>query len=145
MPDLIKDLLAVQNPLTLKLALFIGAFLVAASSALVRRSIAQPLLTSIQNSPGVMHATAAVTAFAGGGLLVAHFDFSSLTASLVTLTAIWWAIEGLGLLAIGHRLKIDSASSVRTYALSNIPALIIGACLAITGLLGLVLPSELLK
>ena len=107
MPDLIKDLLAVHNPLTLKLALFIGAFLVAASSALVRKSIAQPLLTSIQNSPGVMHATAAVTAF--------------------------------------HRLKIDSASSVRTYALSNIPALIIGACLAITGLLGLALPSELLK
>ena len=145
MPDFIKDLLAVQNPLTLKLALFVGAFLVAASSALVRRSVAQPLLTSIQNSPGIMHATAAVTAFAGGGLLVAHFDFTSLTAGLVTLTAIWWAVEGLGLLAIGHKLKIDSASSVRTYALTNIPALIIGVILSVAGLLGLALPSELLK
>ena len=63
------DLFAVQNPLTLKLAIFVGAFLLAASSSLVRPYIAQPLLTSIQNSPGVMHATAAVTAFAGGGLL----------------------------------------------------------------------------
>ena len=145
MPDLIKDLLAVHDPLTLKLALFVGAFLVAASSALVRASIAQPLLTSIQNSPGVMHATAAVTAFAGGGLLVAHTDFTSLTASLVTLTSIWWAVEGLGLLAIGHRLKIDSHSSVRTYALSNIPALVVGIILLFAGLLGLALPSELLK
>lgn len=137
-------LLAVHEPLTLKLALLIGAFLVAASSALVRPSVAALLLTSIQTSPGIMHATAAVTAFAGGGFLVAHFDFSSLTASLVTLTAIWWAIEGLGLLAIGHKLKIDSPSSVRTYALSNIPALLVGIILLITGLLGLFLPSELL-
>ena len=136
------ELLTVQNPLTLKLAIFVGAFLLAASSALVRPSIAQPLLTSIQNSPGVMHATAAVTAFAGGGLLVAHVDFSSITAALVTLTAIWWAIEGLGLLAIGHRLKIDSPANVRLYALSNIVALLIGVVLLIAGIAGLAFPTE---
>ena len=136
------ELLTVQNPLTLKLAIFVGAFLLAASSALVRPSIAQPLLTSIQNSPGVMHATAAVTAFAGGGLLVAHVDFSSITAALVTLTAIWWAIEGLGLLAIGHRLKIDSPANVRLYALSNIVALVVGVVLLIAGIAGLAFPTE---
>jgi hypothetical protein len=136
------DLLAVQNPLTLKLALFVGAFLFAASSALVRPSIVQPLLTSIQNSPGIMHATAAVTAFAGGGLLVAHFDFTSLTAALVTLTAIWWAIEGLGLLAIGHRLKVDSPANVRLYALSNIAALMIGVVLLIAGVASIAFPTE---
>ena len=130
------ELLTVQNPLTLKLAIFVGAFLLAAASALVRPSIAQPLLTSIQNSPGVMHATAAVTAFAGGGLLVAHFDFSSITSALVTLTAIWWAIEGLGLLALGHMLKIATPQSIRLYALSNIPALLIGLFLIIAGILG---------
>ena len=128
------DLLAVQNPLTLKLALFVGAFLFAASIALVRPSIAQPLLTSIQTSPGIMHATAAVTTFAGGGLLVAHFDFTSLT--------IWWAIEGLGLLAIGHRLKIDSPANVRLYALSNIAALMIGVVLLIAGIAGIAFPPE---
>jgi hypothetical protein len=131
------DLLAVQNPLTLKLALFVGAFLLAASSALVRPSVAQPLLASIQASPGIMHATAAVTAFAGGGLLVAHTDFTSLTAALVTLTAIWWALEGLVLLAIGHKLKIDTPANVRLYALSNIPALLIGLYLIIAGAVGL--------
>lgn len=136
------ELLTVQNPLTLKLAVFVGAFLLAASSALVRPSIAQPLLTSIQNSAGIMHATAAVTAFAGGGLLVAHFDFSSITAALVTLTAIWWAIEGLGLLAIGHRLKIDSPANVRLYALSNIVALVVGVVLLIAGIAGLAFPTE---
>lgn len=136
------ELLTVQNPLTLKLAIFVGAFLLAASSGLVRSSIAQPLLTSIRNSPGVMHATAAVTAFAGGGLLVAHFDFSSITSAFVTLTAIWWAIEGLGLLAIGHRLKIDSPANVRLYALSNIPALVIGVVLLIAGIAGLAFPTE---
>lgn len=139
------DLLAAQNPLTLKLALFVGAFLVAAASALVRPSVAQALLASIEASPGIMHATSAVTAFAGGGLLVAHFDFTSITAALVTLTAIWWAIEGLALLAIGHRLKIDSAANVRLYALSNIPALIVGLYLTIAGLSGLALPSELVR
>jgi len=139
------DLFAVQNPLTLKLAIFVGAFLLAAASALVRPSIAQPLLTSIQNAPGVMHATAAVTAFAGGGLLAAHVDFSSFTAALVTLTAIWWAIEGLGLLAIGHRLKIDSPANVRLYALSNIVALVVGVFLFLVGLIGLALPSELVR
>lgn len=136
------DLLAVHNPLTLKIALFVGAFLLAASSALVRPSIAQPLLTSIQNSPGIMHATAAVTAFAGGGLLVAHFDFSSITAGLVTLVAIWWAIEGLGLLAIGHRLKVDSPANIRLYALSNIAALMTGTVLLIAGIAGIAFPTE---
>lgn len=136
------ELLAVQNPLTLKLAVFVGAFLLAAASALVRPSVAGLLLSSIQNSPGVMHATGAVTAFAGGGLLVAHFDFSSLPAALVTLTAIWWAIEGLGLLAIGHLLRIDSAANIRIYALSNIPALVVGVFLVVAGIAGLVLPAE---
>jgi len=130
------DLLAVQNPLTLKLALFVGAFLVAAASALVRPSLAASLLKSIQDSPGILHATAAVTAFAGGGLLVAHFDFSSITAALVTLVAIWWAIEGLGLLAIGHAMKIATPQSIRLYALSNIPALAIGVFLIIAGVFG---------
>ena len=105
--------------------------------------MAAPLLSSIQNSPGILHATAAVTAFAGGGFLVAHFDFSSVTASLVTLTAVWWVVEGLGLLAIGHRLKIDSPSSVRTYALSNIVALGVGLFLLLAGLLGLIFSSEM--
>ena len=77
-----------------------------------------------------------------GGLLVAHFDFSSITAALVTLTAIWWAIEGLGLLAIGHRLKIDSPANVRLYALSNIVALLIGVVLLIAGIAGLAFPME---
>jgi hypothetical protein len=135
------DLLAVQNPFTLKLALFVGAFLVAAASALIRPSVAEKLLTSIEASPGIMHATAAVTAFAGGGLLVAHFDFTSITAALVTLTAIWWAIEGLGLLALGHVLKIATPQSVRLYALSNIPALLIGLFLIIAGILGLAEPT----
>lgn len=130
------DLLAVQNPLTLKLALFVGAFLVAAASALVRPSLAASLLKSIQDSPGILHATAAVTAFAGGGLLVAHFDFSSITAALVTLVAIWWAIEGLGLLAIGHAMKIATPQSIRLYALSNVPALAIGVFLIIAGVFG---------
>ncbi len=130
------DLFAVQNPLTLKLALFVGAFLIAASSALIRPSLAASLLTSIKQSPGVIHATGAVTAFAGGGLLVVHTDFSSITAALVTLTAIWWAIEGLGMLAIGHLLKIATPAAIRAYALSNIPALIIGAFLINAGLAG---------
>ncbi len=130
------DILTVQNPLTLKLALFVGTFLLAAASALMRPSIAAKLLASIEASPGIMHATAAVTAFAGGGLLVAHFDLTSITAALVTLTAIWWAIEGLGLLAIGHALKIASPQSVRLYAFTNIPALLIGVFLIIAGLFG---------
>lgn len=134
------DLFSVHDQLTLKLAIFLGAFLVAASSALVRPSIAAKLLASIEVSSGIMHATAAVTAFAGGGLLVAHFDFSSVTAALVTLTAIWWAIEGLGLLAIGHKLKIASAQSVRLYALTNIPALLIGVFLVVAGVFGQVEP-----
>jgi hypothetical protein len=136
MPELLTDLFAVQNPLTLKLALFVGAFLAAASSALVRPSLAASLLSSIQQSPGVIHATGAVTAFAGGGLLVAHTDFSSITAALITLTAIWWAIEGLGMLAIGHLLKIATPTAIRAYALSNIPALLIGAFLILAGLAG---------
>lgn len=122
------------DPLTVRLALFIGVFLVAAASALVRPSVAQQLLTSIQNSPGVMHATGAVTAFAGGGLLVAHVDFSSLASALVTLTAIWWALEGVVLLAFGHRLTIDSPSNVRLYALSNIVALLVGVFLIVAGI-----------
>ena len=145
MPDFIKDLLAVQNPLTLKLALFVGFYLVAAASALVRPSLARALLTSIKASPGIVHATGALAAFVGMGVLVAHWDFTSLTASLVTLTAIWWAVEGLAMLAFGHVLPIDTPFAIQNYALSNIPALVVGLILLAAGLLGLALPSELLK
>jgi hypothetical protein len=132
-----SDLLEVQNPLTLRLALFIGVYLVAASSALVRPSLAGALLKSIKASPGIMHATAALTTFVGLGLLVAHIDFSSAAAILVTATAIWWAVEGLGMLALGHVLPIDTPFAIKNYALSNIPALIIGAYLVIAGVVGL--------
>ena len=70
------------------------------------------------------------------------FDQPRHRPALVTLTAIWWAIEGLGLLAIGHRLKIDSPANVRLYALSNIPALVIGVVLLIAGIAGLAFPTE---
>ncbi len=69
-------------------------------------------------------------------LILGGNDFTSITAALVTLTAIWWTIEGLGLLALGHTLKIASPQSVRLYALSNIPALLIGLFLIIAGILG---------
>lgn len=130
------DLLAVKDPLTLRLALVLGAFLLAASSALVHPPRAQKLLESISASPGVMHATAALTAFVGLGLLALHPDVSSPAASLVSATAAWWALEGLGLLAFGHRLPIDTPLSVRAYALSNIPAGVVGAFLLIAGLFG---------
>lgn len=119
------ELIAVQNPLSLKLALFVGVYLLAAGYALVRPSLARALLISIKASPGIMHATGALAAFVGMGMLVAHWDFTTLTASLVTLTAIWWAVEGLAMLALGHRLPIDSDFAIKNYALSNIPALII--------------------
>ncbi len=131
-----SDLLAVQNPLTLRLALFIGVYLLAASSALVRPSLAGALLKSIKTSPGVMHAAAALTTFVGLGLLVAHTDFSSAAAALVTATAIWWTLEGVVLLAFGHILPIDTPFAVSNYARSNIPAFLIGAFLIIAGLLG---------
>ena len=47
----------------------------------------------------------------------------------------------LGLLALGHALKIASPQSVRLYALSNIPALLIGLVLIIAGLAGHVEPT----
>ena len=131
-----SDLLEVQNPLTLRLALFIGVYLVAASSALVRPSLAGALLKSIKASPGIMHATAALTTFVGLGLLVAHIDFSSAAAILVTATAIWWTLEGVALLALGHVLPIDTPFAISNYARSNIPAALIGAFLIIAGLFG---------
>ncbi len=130
------DLFSAQNPLTLKLALFVGVYLVAAASALVRPSLSAALLKSIKASPGVMHATGALAAFVGMGVLVAHVDFTSITAGLVTLTAIWWAVEGLALLALGHVLPIDSPAAIANYARSNIPAFAIGVFLIIAGLVG---------
>lgn len=131
-----NELFAVQSSLTLKLALFVGVYLVAAASALVRPSLAGALLKSIKSSPGIMHATGALAAFVGMGVLVAHWDFTSITAALLTLTAIWWAVEGLALLAFGHVLPIDSPAAIANYARSNIPALFIGIFLIVAGLLG---------
>lgn len=131
-----NDILGSQGFLTHKLALFIGVYLVAASSALMRPSLAAALLKSIKESPGVMHATAALTTFVGCGLLVAHFDVSSWPAKLVTATSAWWALEGIVLLAFGHILPIDSPAAARNYALSNIPAFLIGVFLIIAGLYG---------
>jgi hypothetical protein len=137
-----SDLFAVRDPLTLKLALFVGVYLVAASSALVRPSLSAALLTAIKASPGIMHATGALAAFVGGGLLVAHADVTSFPAVLVTITSAWWALEGLALLAFGHILPIDSPLAIRNYARSNIPALLIGVVLVIVGLFGHLIPPD---
>jgi hypothetical protein len=68
--------------------------------------------------------------------VLAHFDFSSVPAALVTLVSLWWAIEGLGLLALGHLLPIDSPAAIRNYALSNILALVVGVFLCLAGAFG---------
>ncbi|MEZ5936859.1 MAG: hypothetical protein R3C52_01410 [Hyphomonadaceae bacterium] len=133
---MIASVFTVENPLTLRLALFIGLFLLAASSLLVRTEHARTLLTSLKSSPAALHATGAVTGFAGGGLLVAHVDFSSPLAALVTLVALWWAIEGLAILAIGHLLDFASEANIRIYAMSNVIALALGLFLVAGGLLG---------
>ncbi len=137
-----NSLLDVQNPLTLKLAIFLGVFLVAVAIPLTRPSLSAALLKSIKASPGLIHGIGSVTAFVGLGILLAHWDFSSIAAALVTLVALWWTIEGLGMLALGHILPIDSPSNIRLYSLSNIPAVAIGVFLIIAGAFGHA-PTEL--
>lgn len=130
------DLLVVQNPLTLKLAIFLGVFFIAVAIPLTRTSLSAALLKSIKALPGLMHAIGSVCVFVGLGILLAHWDFSSVAAALVTLIALWWTLEGIGMLALGHILPIDSPSNIRMYALANIPAVAIGVFLVIAGFFG---------
>lgn len=126
-----------DTALTMRLALFVGAFLVVAAIGLIRsRTMTDAMLAELHDRPGTLHAVAATTFFAGGGLLVVHHGLGSVMASLITLTAAWWLIEGAALLIAGRAIPFATPAACQRYWLSQFVALGIGLTLIALALVG---------
>ena len=127
----------VVDPLTLKLAPLVGCLLVFSALGVVRKQArAEAMLREIKASISIAHTTGVVAFTLGAGIILLHSDITSPTAILVTLTGIWWAIEGAALMAFTDLLPLKSDHMVRNYRMGQVIALFVGAFLIVAGLLG---------
>ncbi len=126
-----------RDPLTGRLALLSGTLLLFSALGVVRkRARAEALLREIAASASIAHITGVVTFVLGGGLLLLH-DANTQTPleAMITLTGLWWMVEGAALLAAPDLLPLRKASTVTQYRLSNFAALGVGLYLLAGGLL----------
>lgn len=127
----------VFNPLTLKLAPMIGAFMVASAIGFLRDgNRAKTYLRELSASVGISRLTGAIALFGGGLIVLYHNDFSSAAASILSGLGIFWTLEGFALLLMADKLPLRSDGTVTQFRLFQWVGLALGVFLLIAGMFG---------
>ncbi len=118
---------------TPELAAIAGGYLLLSAAGLLAPGRAAAVVADLQAHPAVAHALGAVAFFVGAAIIALHPRFGSPLESLVTLTGIWWALEGAATLVAPARLlsRPDAALHLRRMNLLALPvgALLLGGAL----------------
>jgi hypothetical protein len=118
---------------TLELAAVAGSYLLLSAVGLLLPGRAQAVIDDLRAHPAATHALGAVAFFVGAAMIVLHPRFGSPLEALVTLTGIWWAVEGAATLVAPGRLlsRPDAAVHLRRMNLLALPvgALLLGGAL----------------
>lgn len=132
-----SSLFDVTDPLTLKLAPMIGAFMVASAIGFLRKSSrVQSYLRELSASTAISRMVGALALFGGGLIVLYHSDFTSPAASVLSGLGIFWTLEGFALLTIPDRLPLRSEGTVNQFRLLQFAGLAMGVFLLVAGLLG---------
>jgi hypothetical protein len=85
-----------------------------------------------------MHAVGAIAFFAGAGLLSFHREWSRPPEIVLNVIALWWVVEGAGMLADPKRLQavFSYSATARQVRLATAGAALPGAYLLLFGLFG---------
>ena len=120
------------------LALGLGGYLLfSAAGVLVPKTAVRDRVEALRTSKGLAHLTGAVAFFVGGGLLaVVRPGFSSWEDVLISLTAIWWLVEGAAALSASQFI-LARRDAPRHFYRMNLVALPVGAALLVAGVIDL--------
>jgi hypothetical protein len=120
---------------TPQLAAVAGAYLLLSAAGLLARGRAEAVVADLRAHPAVAHVLGAVAFLVGAALIALHPRFGSPLEALVTLTGIWWALEGAALLVAPARLlsRPDAAIHLRRMNLLALPVgvLLLGGALLV--------------
>ena len=125
---------------TSELAAVAGAYLLLSAAGLLAPGRAEAVIDDLRAHPAAAHAMGAVAFFVGAAIVALHPRFGSPLEALVTLTGLWWALEGAVTLAASSLLlsRPDAAIHLRRMNLLALPAgalLLVGALLDFTKVL----------
>ncbi len=113
---------------TPELAAVTGAYLLLSAAGLLAPGRAEAVVADLQAHPAVAHVLGAVAFFVGAAVVALHPRFGSPLEALVTLTGIWWALEGAATLAAPN-LLLSRPDAARHLRRMNLLALPVGAVL----------------
>ncbi len=113
---------------TPELAAVAGSYLLLSAAGLLMPGRAQAVIDDLKAHPAAAHALGALAFFVGAALLAIHPSFGSPLEALVTLTGIWWAVEG-GVTLAAPRLLLSRPDAALHLRRMNLLALPVGALL----------------
>ena len=118
---------------TPELAAVAGAYLLLSAAGLLAPGRAGAVIDDLRAHPAAAHAMGAVAFFVGAAIIALHLRFGTPLEALVTLTGIWWTLEGAATLAAPSLLlsRPDAAIHLRRMNLLALPvgALLLGGAL----------------
>jgi hypothetical protein len=126
-------------PETLTLLLAVGAgcyLLLSAVGVLTQSRAAEEFVHGLRTNRVLAHLTGAVAFFVGGLILLTNPGFGDWIPGLLSLTALWWMVEGALMLA-APGIAVGRSDAGRHFRRMNMLALPVGMALAIGALLQL--------
>lgn len=127
------------SPLTTVLMPIVGGYLVLSSLGLLSPRQAQAFYGDLSAHPGAIHAVGAVAVFVSLGILSFHRDWSTPPALTINAVALFWLVEGAGLLVSTNLLQrmIGQPSFAKGRWFVNLLLLAVGSYLLVMFGLGL--------
>lgn len=113
---------------TPELAAVAGSYLLLSTAGLLMPGRAEAVIDDLKAHPAAAHALGAVAFLVGAAILAVHPRFGSPLEALVTLTGIWWTIEGAAMLVAPGLLLSRPDAAVHLHRM-NLLALPVGILL----------------
>jgi UPF0716 family protein affecting phage T7 exclusion len=125
------------DTLTPWLAGGVGCYLLlSATGVLAQSKAAEEFVQGLRTNRVITHLTGAVAFFVGGIILLLTPGFGSWLAALLSLTALWWIVEGALMLA-APTIALGRSDAGRHFRHMNMLALPVGLALAVGAILHL--------
>ena len=127
-----------SDALTPFLAGGVGCYLLLSATGILAQSRAvEEFVQELRTNRVMAHLTGAVAFFVGGTILLINPGFGDWIAVLLSLTALWWVVEGALMLA-APRIAVSRSDAGRHFRHMNMLALPVGLALIVGAILQLV-------
>lgn len=111
--------------------------LLSATGVLAQSGAVEEFVQELRANRAIAHLTGAVAFFVGGLILLINPGFGDWIAVLLSLTAVWWMVEGAFMLA-APSVVVSRSDAVYHFRRMNMLALPVGLALTVGAILQLV-------